>query len=70
MGFNKRIFNIDMLVDFYNKDKVNCIKNAIGKTEAFTFKDDYSSKIILLWLDGNHDKSIQILEDYVSGITS
>lgn len=70
MGFNLRIFSIDMLVSYYNGDKNNGIGKAIGKTEGFIFTDNKSSKVVKHWRKGNKEKAIQIMENYVSGITT
>jgi len=70
MGFNLRIFSIDMLMSYYNSDKDNGIGIAIGKTEGFIFTDNKSSKVVKHWRKGNKEKAIQIMEKYVSGITT
>ena len=70
MGFNLRIFSIGMLVSYYNGDKDNGIGKAIGKTEGFIFTDNKSSKVVKHWRKGNKEKAIQIMEKYVSGITT
>jgi hypothetical protein len=70
MGFNLRTFNIDMLVSYYNTDKDNGIGRAIGKTDGFIFTDNKSSKVIKHWRKGNKERAIQIIEKYVSGITT
>lgn len=70
MGFNLRIFSIDMLVSYYSTDKDNGIGKAIGKTEGFIFTDNKSSKVVKHWRKGNKEKAIQIMENYVSGITT
>lgn len=70
MGFNLRTFNIDMLVSYYNADKDNGIGRAIGKTDGFIFTDNKSSKVIKHWRKGNKERAIQIIEKYVSGITT
>ena len=69
MGFNLRIFNIEMLVKFYQQDKIEGIGKAIGKTDGYIFADNKSSKIVKHWLKGNKEKAIEIIEKYVSGIT-
>lgn len=70
MGFNLRIFDIKMLASYYNSDKDNGIGKAIGKTEGFIFTDNKSSKVVKHWRKGNKEKAIQIMEKYVSGITT
>jgi hypothetical protein len=70
MGFNLRIFNIGMLLSYYKTDKDNGIGNAIGKAEGFIFTDNKSSKIVKHWRKGNKEKAIQLMEKYVSGITT
>jgi hypothetical protein len=59
-----------MLVSHYNADKDNGIGIAIGKTEGFIFTDKKSSKVIKHWRKGNKETAIQIIENYVSGITA
>jgi hypothetical protein len=70
MGFNLRTFNIEMLVRFYQVDKIDGIGKAIGKTDGYIFADNKSSKIVKHWLKGNKEKVIEIIEKYVSGITT
>jgi len=59
-----------MLLSYYKADKDNGIGRAIGKTEGFIFTDNKSSKVIKHWRKGNKEKAIQIMEKYVSGITT
>ena len=47
MGFNLRIFSIEMLASYYKNDKINGIGKAIGKTEGFIFTDNKSSSQFL-----------------------
>jgi len=68
MGSNCRIFSIGTLAAYYNSDKENGIGRAIGKTEAFIFTDNKSSKVVEHWRKGNKEKAIQLMEKYVSGI--
>ena len=70
MGFNSRIFSIEMLVRFYQNDKIEGIGKAIGKTDGFIFADSKSSKIVKHWMKGNKEKAIQIIEEHVSRITT
>ena len=70
MGFNLRTFDIEMLVRFYHVDKIEGIGKAIGKTDGYIFADNKYSKIVKHWLKGNKEKAIEIIEKYVSGITT
>lgn len=70
MGFNLRTFSIEMLVRFYQADKIEGIGKAIGKTDGYIFADNKSSKIVKHWLKGDKEKATKIIEKYVSGITN
>lgn len=65
MGFNKRIFNMQMLSSYYTADREVGISNAIGKTDGFIFQDVDSSRVISLWSEGNWDEARKIMEEYV-----
>lgn len=69
MGFNKRIFDMDLLVRRFKHNPETAIDEAIGKTDAFIFRDEESRKIVYLWLDGKETEANKRLETYVSGIT-
>jgi hypothetical protein len=70
MGFNKRIFSMEMLSNYYLRDNVSGIHLAIGKTDGFIFRDKLSSKVVDLWCSGNEDEARKIMEEYVLRIPS
>ena len=68
MGFNKRCFNIEMLVKYYMNDPIKGIETAIGKTDVFIFCDEESQVIIDLWVEGKIKETKEILNQYVPRI--
>ena len=62
MGFNKRYFNINMLLARYTNDRENGISKAIGKTDCFIYEDDISHNIIKLWMNNNKEEARKILD--------
>jgi hypothetical protein len=69
MGFNKRIFSKEMLLEHHLWDRENGIKNAIGKTDGFIFADKISHQVIDLWMSDEKEKARKIL-DNVSRVTA
>jgi hypothetical protein len=68
MSFNKRIFNMELLVSKFRENPTDAIENVIGKTDGFIFEDDLSAEIICMWLEDKEDEANKLLEEYVSGI--
>lgn len=63
MGFNKRIFNTVMLLNYHSCDRENGIENAIGKTDGFIYEDEISQKVIKLWIVNSKEEARKILDD-------
>jgi len=70
MGFNKRIFNIEMFVNAYTRFPEKAISSVIGKTDGFIFQDDLSKQIVDLYFSGEERKANLIIEDYVLRIST
>lgn len=69
MGFNRRIFNTEMLLHYHSCDRENGIQNAIGKTDGFVYEDAISHQVINLWISNQEEEARKIL-DNVSRITT
>ena len=63
MGFNKRIFNAEMLLEHHLEDRKNGVSRAIGKTDGFLFEDDVSRKVIEMWLKGERKEARKLLDN-------
>jgi hypothetical protein len=70
MGFNKRIFNIEMFANAYKRSPEKAISNVIGKTDGFIFQDDLSKQIVDLYFSGEERRANLIIEDYVLRIST
>lgn len=70
MGFNKRIFKIEMFANAYKRSPEKAISNVIGKTDGFIFQDDLSKQIVDLYFSGEERKANLIIEDYVLRIST
>ena len=65
MGFNKRVFSMQMLANYHRGDREFGIEKAIGKTDGFIFECDGSKSVIDLWFEGEKEKARKILDEYV-----
>jgi len=70
MGFNKRIFNIEMFANAYKRSPENAVSDVIGKTDGFIFQDDLSKQIVDLYFSREEDKANLIIEEYVLRISA
>ena len=70
MSFNKRIFDIDLLVRYYREDPEIAICKAIGKTDCFIFYDEESREIVDLWIEGKIEEANEKLKKYVLRISA
>lgn len=63
-----KIINIDKVVTYYNMDNSQGIDILLKGYDTIIYEDDLSSKIVKNWKKGNKEKSIQLINNYVSRI--
>ena len=68
MGFNKRYFDIQQIVEAYQKDPENGITQYIGKTDVFVYTSSIAERIVEAWLKKDYDFVKNIIIEYVSGV--
>jgi hypothetical protein len=63
MGFNKRIFNIEMLKALYKDGGIDAVEKSFNKIDCCIFEDNKSSNIYQYIITNNNNKAIKLLKD-------